>query len=131
MEAQQEKITGLKGEPMQSMESAQKSMQRASDSLQKGQPGHALPSQSEAVSQLKQLMKGLKQASKPQRGNKDGQKGQRDGGRNTKRDKVRIPGADEHDAPAAFRKELMDAMKDKAPSDFKESVKRYYESLVK
>ncbi|MEE2757104.1 MAG: DUF4175 family protein [Myxococcota bacterium] len=131
MASQQEKITGLKGEPMQSMESAQKSMQRASQSLQKGQPGHALPSQSEAVSQLKKLMNGLKQASKPQSGNKDGQKGQRDGGRNTKRDKVRIPGADEHDAPAEFRQELMDAMKDKAPSDFKESVKRYYESLVK
>tara|TARA_B100001093_G_scaffold505636_1_gene563291 strand:- start:1408 stop:4248 length:2841 start_codon:yes stop_codon:yes gene_type:complete len=131
MESQQGQITGLKGEPMQSMDSAQKSMQRASQSLQKGQPGHAVPSQSEAVSQLKKLMNGLKQASKPQQGGKDGQKGQRDGGRDTKRDKVRIPGADEHDAPAEFRQELMDAMKDKAPNDFKESVKRYYESLVK
>ena len=75
-------------------------------------------------------MQGLKQASQPQNKRGKGQRGQRDG-RNVKQDKVRIPGADEHDAPAEFREELMEAMKDKAPAEFKESVKRYYESLVK
>lgn len=130
MSEQASQIPGLQGEPMQSMDGAQQAMQRATKSLGKQQAGHAVPSQSEAVSQLQKLMKGLKQASKPQRKRGKGQRGQRDG-RNVKQDKVRIPGADEHDAPAEFREELMEAMKDKAPAEFKESVKRYYESLVK
>ena len=130
MSEQASEIPGLQGQPMQSMDGAQQAMQRATKSLGKQQAGHAVPSQSEAVSQLQKLMQGLKQASQPQNKRGKGQRGQRDG-RNVKQDKVRIPGADEHDAPAEFREELMEAMKDKAPAEFKESVKRYYESLVK
>jgi hypothetical protein len=47
------------------------------------------------------------------------------------RDPVRIPGADESSAPRAWRQELMDAMKEKAPERFREEVRRYYEELVK
>jgi hypothetical protein len=46
------------------------------------------------------------------------------------RRKVEIPGADAHESPAEFRKDLLDAMKDKAPEAFEEQVKRYYETLV-
>ena len=35
------------------------------------------------------------------------------------RDPVRIPGADESSAPRAWRQELMDAMKEKAPERFR------------
>jgi hypothetical protein len=47
------------------------------------------------------------------------------------RDPVRIPGADESTAPRAWRQELMDAMKEKAPERFRDEVRRYYEELVR
>jgi hypothetical protein len=46
-------------------------------------------------------------------------------------DPVRIPGADESNAPRAWRQELMDAMKEKAPERFRDEVRRYYEELVR
>jgi hypothetical protein len=46
-------------------------------------------------------------------------------------DPVRIPGADESSAPRAWRQELLDAMKEKAPERFREEVRRYYEELIK
>ena len=74
-------------------------------------------------------MEGLKQAASPQRADRG--QGQREGeGREVSRKKVEIPGADDHESPAEFRKDLLDAMKDKAPEPFQEQVKRYYESLV-
>ncbi|MDB4980000.1 MAG: hypothetical protein JWM82_752, partial [Myxococcales bacterium] len=48
-----------------------------------------------------------------------------------KREPVRIPGADESAAPRAWRQELLDAMKEKAPERFRDDVRRYYEDLVK
>ena len=124
-------IPGLQGEPLRSMDGAQQAMGRAEKSLRGNRPGHARPNQDEAISKLKGLMKGLKQAAQPQKQARGQRDGQQDGQRGSSQKKVRIPGADEHDAPAEFRKELMDAMKGKAPSEFRESVKRYYESLVK
>jgi hypothetical protein len=44
---------------------------------------------------------------------------------------VRIPGADESSAPRAWRQELLDAMKEKAPERFRDEVRRYYEELVR
>ena len=54
-----------------------------------------------------------------------------DGRRPQRRDPVRIPGADESTAPRAWRQELLDAMKEKAPERFRDEVRRYYEELVK
>jgi hypothetical protein len=47
------------------------------------------------------------------------------------KDPVRIPGADESSAPRAWRQELLDAMKEKAPERFRDEVRRYYEELVR
>ena len=44
---------------------------------------------------------------------------------------VRIPGADDFKPPEAFRKDLLEAMKQAAPDAYREQVKRYYEELVK
>ena len=46
-------------------------------------------------------------------------------------DTVRIPGADESSAPRAWRQELLDAMKERAPERFRDEVRRYYEELVR
>ena len=53
------------------------------------------------------------------------------GGGRQSRDPVRIPGADESAAPRAWRQELLDAMKEKAPERFRDDVRRYYEELVR
>ena len=39
--------------------------------------------------------------------------------------------ADDSAAPRAWRQELLDAMKEKAPERFRDEVRRYYEELVK
>ena len=46
-------------------------------------------------------------------------------------DHVEIPDAESSRAPAEFRKELLDAMKQAPPEKYKERVKQYYEELVK
>jgi hypothetical protein len=46
-------------------------------------------------------------------------------------EKVEIPGAEAHKVPEAFRKDLLEAMKQGAPERYKGEVQRYYEELVK
>jgi hypothetical protein len=46
-------------------------------------------------------------------------------------ERVEIPDAESSRAPAEFRKELLDAMKQAPPEKYKERVKQYYEELVK
>jgi hypothetical protein len=45
--------------------------------------------------------------------------------------KVELPSADQSHAPAEFRRDILDAMKDKAPDKYRERVRNYYEELVK
>jgi hypothetical protein len=45
---------------------------------------------------------------------------------------VKIPGSDQYKPPQEFREDILDAMKkDKAPRQYEDQVKRYYEELVK
>jgi hypothetical protein len=46
-------------------------------------------------------------------------------------EKVEIPGAESWRAPAEFRKDLLEAMKQGTPERYEGEVKRYYEELVK
>ena len=110
---------------MQSLDNADQSMRSASDQLSGHQPGRANTEQKQAEQHLKSLMEGLRKAAKPQQANRQ------QGGRRHSREKVHIPGADDYEAPAEFRKELLDAMKEKPDEAYREQVKRYYESLVK
>lgn len=52
-------------------------------------------------------------------------------GRRRSQEKVKIPGADEFRVPDAFRKDILDAMREGAPEEWQGEVKRYYEELVK
>jgi hypothetical protein len=47
------------------------------------------------------------------------------------REPVRIPGADDSQAPREWRQELLEAMRGKRPERFDDEVRRYYEELVK
>jgi hypothetical protein len=53
------------------------------------------------------------------------------GGLHPSRDPVRIPNADEYQAPREWRQELMEAMRERAPEKFRDEVRHYYEELVK
>ena len=46
-------------------------------------------------------------------------------------EKVDIPGAEAQRAAEAFRKDLLEAMKQGAPERYRGEVQRYYEELVK
>ena len=105
---------------------AAQQMGGAAGELDGQRPGQASHQQRQAISDLQGLMEGLKQAASPKRA----ERGNREGGRGARKDKVVIPGAEDHEAPAEFRKDLLEAMKDKAPETYEQQVKRYYESLV-
>lgn len=124
--AQAQQLPNLDEEATQRARSAARAMQQAGEQLSQARPGQARPSQQQAQSELEGLMQGLKQANQPQRA--DRQSGQ---SRQTSQEKVEIPNADDHHSPQAFRRDLLDAMKDKAPEQYREQVKRYYESLVR
>ena len=124
---QGQQIPGMGDKPGERADRAGKAMRQAAERLQRGDAGQARSGQQEAMSELQALMEGLKNANKPQRA------GRRQQGHGPKpnQERVPIPTAEDYQAPAAFRKELMDAMKGKAPEPYREQVKRYYESLVR
>lgn len=126
MQERAQTVPGLGQEPMQKIEQAANGMDQASQQLGEGRPRQAQPGQQQAMSELQGVMEGLKQATRPQRAER-----QTGRGRQNSKEKVRIPGADEYQAPEAFRKDLLEAMKDRAPEEYREQVKRYYESLIR
>jgi hypothetical protein len=42
-----------------------------------------------------------------------------------------VPGADQYQVPAQFRRDILDAMKQQAPKSFEDQVKHYYQEIVK
>jgi hypothetical protein len=99
------------------LKSAAQQMREASSQLRRGDAKQAGANQQNAVERLAKLRDSLQERSA--------------GGASPQHDPVRIPGADESQAPRAWRQELMDAMKEKAPEHFRDDVRRYYEELVK
>lgn len=99
------------------LKAAAQQMREASSQLQRGDAKQAGGAQQNAVERLAKLRDSLQERSA--------------GGVSPQHDPVRIPGADESQAPRAWRQELMDAMKEKAPEHFRDDVRRYYEELVK
>ena len=52
-------------------------------------------------------------------------------GRNLSHDDVELPQAETGRGGPSFRKELLEAAKQKAPKDYEDAVRRYYEELIK
>ena len=99
------------------LKAAAQQMREASSQLRKGDAKQAGGAQQNAIERLAKLRDSLQERST--------------GAASPQHDPVRIPGADESQAPRAWRQELMDAMKEKAPEHFRDDVRRYYEELVK
>jgi len=103
------------------------------------QRGHG--EQEAALERLGRFRQGLEQMAKKGGGQGGGAfpfpfgeqgSGQREGdGEDPSQDKVEIPGAEAHRLPEAFRRDLMEAMKQGAPEKYRGEVQRYYEELVK
>jgi hypothetical protein len=99
------------------LKSAANRMRQAAEMLKRSESKSAATAERDAAERLAKLRDSMQERSMS-------------GGR-PKHDPVRIPGADESSAPRAWRQELMDAMKEKAPERFRDDVRRYYEELVK
>ncbi len=126
----------------QMMQQAGERMGKAQGQLSAKNPSGASAEERASLDQLGQLKKGLQQKSGQGQGQGQGipwpwvgpgmQRGE-DGtdGPNNEDEKMAIPGADQYQVPEEYRKEILDAMKQRAPDKYKEQVKRYYEEIVK
>ena len=126
--------TPLSPDGERGLQSASEAMRRAERALERGDPQSAALAQQDASEQLRQLDEQLarKGQGKKQAGSsgREGDRGR--GGRGTLSDSpVRIPGADEFSGPVQMRRRLLDAMREQAPPEFKSSVARYYEELLR
>ena len=92
-------------------------MKEAGESLKRDESKPAATAERDAADRLSKLRDSMQERSM--------------GGAEQHHDPVRIPGADESSAPRAWRQELLDAMKEKAPERYRDEVRRYYEELVK
>jgi hypothetical protein len=92
-------------------------MKEAGESLKRDESKPAATAERDAADRLGKLRDSMQERSM--------------GGSEQHHDPVRIPGADESSAPRAWRQELLDAMKERAPERYRDEVRRYYEELVK
>ena len=121
------------------LQSSQGHMQRAEGELAQKNPQAGHGEQELALQDLSRFRRGLEEMSKNgQRGGGafplpfgEGEAEGEGEGEQPSAEKVEIPGADAYKVPDAFRKDLLDAMKQGAPEAYKGEVARYYEELVK
>ena len=127
----------------QMLQQAQEGMGRAEQRLGQGEPRGAQAGEEQALEQLQKFEDAMQQMAK-QAGGKGqsgprmpmpwgepaGEQGENDSG-DMDTQKVEIPDAEAGRGPQEFRKELLDAMKQKAPEKYQDRVKQYYEELVK
>jgi hypothetical protein len=99
------------------LKSAAGRMRQAAEALKRSESKSAATAERDAAERLAKLRDSMQERSM--------------GSSRAKHDPVRIPGADESAAPRAWRQELLDAMKERAPERFRDDVRRYYEELVK
>jgi len=126
----------------QMLQQAQEGMAQAEHRLNRGEPRGAQAGEEQAVEKLQQFEDAMEQLAKKSAGSGGGGlpmpwgepsgEGDEEGDSDSMRhDHVDIPDAESSRAPAEFRKELLDAMKQAPPEKYKERVKQYYEELVK
>jgi hypothetical protein len=125
------------------LDKAGSEMGAAQENLSGHRPGEALGRQHSALSELNQLgdsMKGqpgsggagfpMPFAMGEQSGGGEGS-GDDSEGFPSEREKVVIPGADQYRVPDRFRRDLLDAMRQKPPQTYEEPVKKYYQEIVR
>lgn len=124
LESVEEAIPGIGEKLSPSLDEARRRMRAAREALEKGEPGVAQGHQRAALDQLSEAQSEFEQSSRDTPGGSSGGQGTR-----RSRDEVAIPEGDGYAAPEAFRRELIEAMKERAPAGYEEAVRRYYEEL--
>jgi hypothetical protein len=110
-------------ELMRGLKEAGQLMGKAQSALRGQQPQEALGAQEAAAEQLAAMQKQMEATRQPSGwGGSDG---------SGPRERIEIPGADSFQPPRAFREDILDAMKEKAPKQYRRQVKEYYEELVR
>jgi hypothetical protein len=136
----QEKAPVFPPNSMGAIGEARGHMGQATGAMQQGNVQRGRAEQAAALEGLDRFAKGLEQMSKgggaggegfPMPFAMDGMGSETGDGLDPSAEKVEIPGAESWRAPAEFRKELLDAMKQGTPERYEGEVKRYYEELVK
>lgn len=98
-------------------------MDKAAGKLRNLQPQEAHGSQEAAADRLSRLVRQIRQGRQPPLWSHRGP--------SVMRQQIPIPGADAFRPPKEFRKDILDAMKEKPPKAFQHQVKQYYEELVR
>ena len=122
------------------MRAAQGYMREAEQRLGRREPGQASAEERGAIEQLDRLSKAMKQSGGGHEGGvpdpfalgQPGGEGDSNGSQESvEREHVVVPGADQYQVPAQFRRDILDAMKQQAPKSFEDQVKHYYQEIVK
>jgi hypothetical protein len=126
-------------EVMDGVERCHAAMEEAVSKLSRPDPASAYPAQRSAIAELERLQKSVQSSQHAQSGGMplplgslaSGESAEGVGSDEINREPVEIPGPDDFQPSHAYRKELLEGMKDPVPQDFREQVRRYYEELVK
>lgn len=122
---------------------AREAMERAGNEMRSQNLRAARTSQRQAQRQLAELAKDLEQMGQgsgaggmplplPRGGSPGADDGDQEGdGRSASKEAVKIPDGSEFRVPDAFRKDILDAMREGVPESWQGEVKRYYEKLIK
>lgn len=127
-------------------EETRAAMDRASEAMSKGDARSAGSEQRQAMESIGRLEEALRQMGQSGGGGGGGgvllpfgQEGEGNGGEprqtgdgaNASIEKVAIPQPEQFEAPAAFRQDILEAAKHGAARGYEDSVRRYYEEIVK
>ncbi len=104
------------------LQQAQQGMGQSSQSLQGGQPRPAMQGQQQALEGLREMRRNLQQMAQQQRRSAQS-------GRPQSQERVEIPGEGEG-GRAGFREQVMDASREGTLENYRDAVRRYYESLL-
>jgi hypothetical protein len=124
----------------EAVRAAQGYMREAEQRLGRREPGQASEEERGAIEQLDRVSKAMRQSGGGHGGGvpdpfalgQTGGEGDSDGSPEASdREHVVVPGADQYQVPAQFRRDILDAMKQKAPKSFEDQVKHYYQEIVK
>ncbi len=120
----------LSPESAEAVDEARTAMDRARRALEQGEPVEATRAQQEAARRLTELREELERQSEPPPDGGGGGGGGGDGRPSNGR-RVEIPGQSDGSELADRRRRVLDGMRRTAPRGYEESVRRYYEELLR
>ena len=126
----EQNLPGIGGMANENIGNAMKSMGEAATQLNGGEPSQAMGNQRKAISSLEKMGNQMNQAMQQMRpGARQPRRQESWQGLNS--ESILIPGESRKEKTEAWRKALMEAMKEKAPEGFEETTREYFEELAR